>query len=75
MRQLGTDTDSTVFIGDQLFTDVWGARRCGIRNILVEQIDRKEEIQIVLKRLLEKVVMYFYGKSHDTAGKEDGGRR
>ena len=71
IRRLGTDVGSTVFIGDQLFTDVWGAKRCGIKNILVEQIDSKEEIQIVLKRILEKVVMYFYRRSHDTAGKQD----
>ena len=60
MRLLGTDASTTLFIGDQLFTDVWGARRCGIRNILVTPIDKKEEIQIVLKRYLERIVMYFY---------------
>lgn len=27
MEIMGTDRDSTVFIGDQLFTDVWGAKR------------------------------------------------
>ncbi len=60
MRLLGTDASTTLFIGDQLFTDVWGARRCGIRNILVTPIDKREEIQIVLKRYLERIVMYFY---------------
>ena len=63
MEKLGTDRGNTVFIGDQLFTDIWGAKRTGIRSILVGQIDKKEEIQIVLKRLLEKVVLYFYFKS------------
>ena len=60
MERLGTDRDNTVFIGDQLFTDVWGAKRTGIRNILVGKIDSREEIQIVLKRVLEKVVRVFY---------------
>lgn len=60
MEKLGSDRDTTIFIGDQLFTDVWGAKRAGIRNVLVEQIDKKEEIQIVLKRVLERIVMYFY---------------
>ena len=59
----GTDRDSTVFIGDQLFTDVWGAKRAGIPNILVKPIHPKEEIQIVLKRYLEKIVLHFYKKS------------
>lgn len=62
MKMMGTDTKSTIFIGDQLFTDVWGAKRCGIRNILVKPIDKKEEIQIVLKRYLERIVLYFYNK-------------
>ena len=62
MEMLGTDTSNTLFIGDQLFTDVWGAKRAGIRNILVKPIHPKEEIQIVLKRYLEKIVLYFYRK-------------
>ena len=62
MELLGTDTGNTIFIGDQLFTDVWGAKRAGIRNILVKPINPKEEIQIVLKRYLEKIVLHFYKK-------------
>lgn len=59
MEIMGTDRDSTVFIGDQLFTDVWGAKRAGIPNILVKPIHPKEEIQIVLKRYLEKSCCIF----------------
>ncbi len=60
MGLMHTDETSTIFIGDQLFTDVWGAKRSGIRSILVKPIHPKEEIQIVLKRYLEKIVLYFY---------------
>ena len=63
MEIMGTDQSNSLFIGDQLFTDVWGAKRAGIRNILVKPIHPKEEIQIVLKRYLEKIVLYFYKKS------------
>ena len=63
MEIMGTDRESTVFIGDQLFTDVWGAKRAGIPNILVKPIHPREEIQILLKRYLEKIVLYFYRKS------------
>ena len=63
MEIMHTDTSNTIFIGDQLFTDVWGAKRAGIRNILVKPIHPKEEIQIVLKRYLEKIVLHFYMKS------------
>ena len=66
MMRLGTDVTTTLFIGDQLFTDVWGARRCGIRNILVSPIDKKEEIQIILKRYLERIVMHFYRRGSGT---------
>lgn len=60
MEVMETDLGSTVFIGDQLFTDVWGAKRSGLRNILTRPIHPKEEIQIVLKRKLERVVLDSY---------------
>ena len=60
MEMMHTDEKTTIFIGDQLFTDVYGANRAGIRTILVSPIHPKEEIQIVLKRYLEKIVLYFY---------------
>lgn len=63
MEIMGTDQANTLFVGDQLFTDVWGAKRVGIHNILVHPINPKEEIQIVLKRYLEKIVLHFYKKS------------
>ena len=63
MEIMGTDKSNTVFIGDQLFTDVWVAKRAGIHNILVKPIHPHEEIQIVLTRRLEQVVLSFYKKS------------
>lgn len=60
MELMGTNTNDTVFVGDQLFTDVWGARRAGIHSILVKPIHPKEEIQIVLKRFFEAIVLFFY---------------
>lgn len=65
MELMGTDEHSTLFVGDQLFTDVWGANRAGIYSILVKPIHPKEEIQIVLKRYLEKIVLYFYRKEQE----------
>ena len=63
MEIMKTDKMNTLFIGDQLFTDVYGAKRTGIKSILVKPIHPKEEIQIVLKRYLEKIVLHFYLKS------------
>lgn len=62
MEIMGTDRSNTLFVGDQLFTDVWGAKRAGMYNILVKPVHPKEEIQIVLKRYLERIVLYFYKK-------------
>ena len=59
-RRMSVKKEQALFIGDQLFTDVWGARRAGIRSVLVNPIHPKEEIQIVLKRRLERIVLFFY---------------
>lgn len=64
MKLMRTDKDNTIFIGDQIFTDVWGANRTGIRTFLVKPIHPKEEIQIVLKRVLERFVLFCYRKRH-----------
>lgn len=63
MELMKTRKENTLFVGDQLFTDVWGAKRTGIKSILVKPIHPKEEIQIVLKRYLEKIVLFFYKRS------------
>lgn len=69
MELMETERSTTFFVGDQLFTDVWGAKRVGMRNFLTKPIHPKEEIQIVLKRFLEKIVLYFYKKELKKAGK------
>lgn len=63
MELMHTGMSDTIFVGDQLFTDIYGAKRTGLRTILVSPIHPKEEIQIVMKRYLEKIVLYFYKRS------------
>lgn len=46
MELLGTDRSNTIFIGDQLFTDIYGAKRAGIRNILVNLLTRKRRYRL-----------------------------
>ncbi|MBO4374525.1 MAG: YqeG family HAD IIIA-type phosphatase [Lachnospiraceae bacterium] len=60
MKKMGTAKKSTVLIGDQLFTDVWGASNAGIRSILVRRISFHERYYIHLKRILEYIIMIFY---------------
>lgn len=64
VEMMGLTKEEVVFIGDQLFTDLWGSKKAGIRNILVEPIDSKEEIQIVLKRILERIVLKEYERKN-----------
>lgn len=71
MELMGTEPGTTLFVGDQLFTDVWGAKRAGILTYLVKPIHPKEEIQIVIKRRLERIVLFFYKRSQSRQeGKE-----
>ena len=65
---MGIKEEQAVFVGDQLFTDVYGAKRTGLYNILTEPINPKEEIQIVLKRYLEHIVLFFYERDLPAAG-------
>lgn len=60
MELMGTGPSDTVAVGDQLFTDILGANLAGIYSILVSPMNPKEEIQIVLKRYLEKPVLWAY---------------
>lgn len=53
--------EEAVFVGDQIFTDVFGANRSGIASILVQYIRRKDETKIGIRRNLEKVILKFYG--------------
>lgn len=68
MERMGTNERTTLLVGDQLFTDVWGAKNADIHSILVKPIHPKEEIQIVFKRQLEKIVLYFYWRKRRKEG-------
>ena len=69
MERMKTTPATTLFVGDQLFTDVWGAKKAGIVTYLVKPIHPKEEIQIVLKRRLEWIVLFFYHRKLRKKGK------
>ena len=61
MERLGVTPRQTIFVGDQIFTDIWGANNAGIRSVMVEPIHKwKEEPQIIPKRFLEAIVLWLY---------------
>lgn len=41
-------------IGDQIFTDIWGANKSGIPSILVEYLRKENETKIGKKGRLKK---------------------
>ncbi len=63
LKMLDLPKESVVFVGDQLFTDIFGANRCGIDNILVAYIRKKNETKIGIRRNLEKIILRFYKHS------------
>lgn len=60
-RRLGISPAQTLFVGDQILTDIWGANNAGIRSVLVKPVRKwHEEPQIVAKRFLEALILFFY---------------
>ena len=53
-----------VAVGDQIFTDVIGAKLVGIYCILVKPLDPNERFHIRLKRMLEKIILRRYLKKN-----------
>lgn len=61
---LGIAPKETAALGDQIYTDVWGAKRAGCVAVLLKPIHKGNEgAFIAFKRLLEKPIL-FYLKNH-----------
>lgn len=60
VTRMGISREETVFIGDQIFTDILGANRSGIPSILVRYMRYPDEKKIGIRRNLEKVVLLCY---------------
>ena len=63
IENMGLDKSKVVYIGDQVFTDILGANRCGIASILVKFIGYYTETKIGIKRNIEKIILRMYSKS------------
>ena len=53
----GLKKEEVMMMGDQVFTDVWGAKRFGIKSILVNPINKKEGPFTLVKRPIEKIIL------------------
>lgn len=54
---LGIPKNRIAMIGDQIFTDVLGANRFGIRSVFVKPITKFEWVGTLIKRPLESIVL------------------
>lgn len=61
IQMMGIKKNETVFIGDQIFIDIYGANRCGIASILVKYVTAEVETKIGIRRNLEKIILKLYG--------------
>lgn len=62
MNDIGSDKSNTIFMGDQILTDVLAAHNAGISAILVPPINDKKDPFTRFKRLLEKPFLKKYEK-------------
>ena len=57
VEKLNLKRENIASVGDQLLTDIAGGNRCGVLTILVQPFDTNENIFILMKRQLEKLIM------------------
>lgn len=60
VEMMNLTNKETLFIGDQIFTDILGANRSGIPNILVKFIRTGNKKKIGKRRQLESVILKIY---------------
>lgn len=57
MKELGATPENSLFLGDQLFTDIWCGKRLKMKTALVKPIGEEHEPwNIRLKRILERII-------------------
>lgn len=60
---MNTGIDQTIYIGDQVFIDIYGANKCNMASILVKYMRYPNEKKIGIRRHLEKVILWFYRRN------------
>ena len=60
MELMGSTPENTLFVGDQIYTDVLGANLAKVYSIIVRPIHPQEVFSVKLKRILEKPVLWSF---------------
>jgi uncharacterized protein len=55
-------------VGDQIFTDIYGGKKAGMKTILVKPIDPREILFVKLKRFPERLILNSYYKKRGLNG-------
>lgn len=63
VEMMGIKKEEAIFIGDQIFTDILGANRSKIANILVKYIREKNETKIGKRRQVENIILKLYKRN------------
>lgn len=63
IEMMNIKKDEALVVGDQIFTDILGANRCGIDSILVKYIGYYIKEKKGIRRNLEKIILGFYDLS------------
>ncbi len=64
MRKLGENKESSAFIGDQAFTDMYCGNRAGMLTILTKPVCNRDQLVTKVKRGLERLVLNVYFKKY-----------
>lgn len=64
LKEIDVAPEKAIFVGDQLFTDVWVGNTMGLYTVLVEPIQKKEQVVTWVKRGLESMVLKGYKDDH-----------
>lgn len=63
LNMMKLNKNEVIFVGDQIFTDILGANRSGIANILVKFIHEENETNFGKRRKLENIILKYYKKN------------
>lgn len=65
VKELGESASQIVFIGDQVFTDVWLANQIGFLSVLVDPVAKGDLLKTKINRKLEGLFRkgFVYGKN------------
>lgn len=69
LKSLGSHKHTSVFVGDQIFTDIFGANILGVKTILVSPISNRE---YRWTRFMRRFETLFTGRSFDRKAGEHG---